>query len=95
MVLDMLKKLKSNEEVVYALLNEGLILRALDFAQESNAQSLKVSLFIQSIERLKNDGLRSKADFVLRRITDIKRGDDIKRANAGSDLSFKPMLIDE
>ncbi len=30
--LDMLKKLKSNEDVVYALLNEGLILRALDFA---------------------------------------------------------------
>ena len=30
--LDMLKKLKNNEDVVYALLNEGLILRALDFA---------------------------------------------------------------
>jgi len=30
--LDMLKKLKTNEDVVYALLNEGLILRALDYA---------------------------------------------------------------
>lgn len=33
--LDMLKKLKSNEDVVYSLLSEGLILRALDFAQEN------------------------------------------------------------
>ncbi len=32
--LDMLKKIKSNEDVVYALLGEGLILRALDYAQE-------------------------------------------------------------
>jgi len=32
--LDMLKKIKSNEDVVYALLAEGLVLRALDYAQE-------------------------------------------------------------
>ena len=32
--LDMLKKIKNNEDVVYALLSEGLILRALDYAQE-------------------------------------------------------------
>ena len=32
--LDMLKKIKNNEDVVYALLGEGLILRALDFALE-------------------------------------------------------------
>jgi hypothetical protein len=44
--LDMLKKLKTNEDVVYALLNEGLILRALDYAQESQVHSLKLSLFI-------------------------------------------------
>lgn len=30
--LDMLKKLKSYEEIVVALINEGLILRALNFA---------------------------------------------------------------
>ena len=42
----MLKKLKSNEEVTYALLNEGLILRALDFALEQGISGLKVSLFI-------------------------------------------------
>lgn len=35
--LDMLKKLKSNEEVVYSLLNEGLIMRSLDYAVESQA----------------------------------------------------------
>ena len=32
--LDMLKKIKSNEDVVYALLAEGLVLRALDYAHE-------------------------------------------------------------
>ena len=93
--LDMLKKLKSNEEVVYALLHEGLIMRALDFALESDVHSLKLSVFIEFIERMKSEGLRSKADFVLKRITDLKRADEIRRANSNGDTAFKPMLIDE
>jgi hypothetical protein len=44
--LDMLKKLKSNEDVVYALLNEGLLLRAIDYAQDCQVHSLKLSHFI-------------------------------------------------
>ena len=44
--LDMLKKLKSNEDVVYALLNEGLLLRAIDYDQEFQVHSLKLSHFI-------------------------------------------------
>lgn len=91
----MLKKIKSNEDVVYALLNEGLILRALDYAQEADVHSLKVSLFIQSVELLKQEGMRGKADFVLRRLTDIKRADEIRRANSAGDPNFKPMLIEE
>lgn len=79
--LDMLKKLKSNEDVVYALLGESLVMRALDYAVESNAHSLKLSPFLQFLERLKSDGLRIKADFVLRRITDLKRADEIRRVN--------------
>ncbi len=93
--LDMLKKLKSNEDVVYALLAEGLVMRALDYAVESNANNLKLSLFLQYIERLKTEGLRTKADFVLKRLTDLKRADDIRRANAQGDPAFKPMIIDE
>lgn len=81
----MLKKLKSNEEVVYALLNEGLAMRALDFAVESGALQLRLSVFIEYVERLKSEGLRSKADFVLRRITDLKRADEIRRANSAGD----------
>lgn len=42
----MLKKLKSHEDIVYALLNEGLIMRALDFALENETHSLKTSLFL-------------------------------------------------
>jgi hypothetical protein len=44
--LDMLKKLKSNEDFVYALLNEDLLLRAIDYAQECQVHSLKLSHFI-------------------------------------------------
>jgi hypothetical protein len=64
----MLKKLKSHEDIVYALLNEGLIMRALDFALENETHSLKTSLFLQFSERLKSEGLRGKADQVMRRI---------------------------
>jgi hypothetical protein len=91
----MLKKLKSNEDVVYALLSEGLVMRSLDFAVESGAHSLKLSLFLQFVERLKSEGLRGKADFVLRRLQDLKRADEIRRVSYQSDPSFRPMLIDE
>ena len=89
----MLKKLKSNEDVVYSLLNEGLILRAIDFAQEQSVQGLKLSLFMQVVERLKNDGLRSKADFVIKRLADVRKADEIRRVNDPS--QFKPMIVDE
>lgn len=92
--LDMLKKLKSNEDVVYSLLSEGLVMRALDFAVESGAHSLKLSLFLQFVERLKSEGLRGKADFVLRRLQDLKKADEIRRVSY-YDASFRPMLIDE
>lgn len=78
--LDMLKKIHSNEDVVLALLNEGLIMRSLDYAVESEAKNLKLSLFLQFVERLKSEGLRGKADFVLRRVMDLKRADEIRRA---------------
>jgi len=89
--LDMLKKLKSNEEVVYALLQEGLVMRALDYGVEAEAKGLKTSLFLQHVERLKTEGLRIKADFVLRRIKDLKRADEARRLEPG----FKALLIDE
>ena len=75
----MLKKIKNNEDVVYALLNEGLLLRALDYAQESQVHSLKLSHFIACTERLRAEGLRNKADFVMRRIMDIKKADELRR----------------
>jgi hypothetical protein len=101
----MLKKMHSNEDVVLALLNEGLIMRALDFAWESDAKNLKLSLFLQFIERLKAEGLRTKADFVLRRVMDLKRADEMRRfqyqqsvEGLGGTLaaaSYKPMLSDD
>lgn len=92
--LDMLKKLKSNEEVVYALLNEGLIMRALDYALESNCQALKQSPFLLFVERLKTEGMRVKSDFVMKRISDLKRQDEVRRASSNGDPNFKPLFVD-
>lgn len=83
--LDMLKKIKNNEDVVYALLSEGLILRALDYAQEQGVQGLKLSQFMVVIERLRGDGLRGKADFVLKKIADLRKADEIRRVNSQND----------
>ena len=80
--LDMLKKIKSNEDVVYALLSEGLILRALDYAQDQGVQGLKLSHFMGVIERLRGDGLRGKADFVLKKIADLRKADEIRRVHS-------------
>ena len=52
----MLKKLKSYDEIVLALVNENLIMRALDFAEEYKVSGLKISIFLQNIERLRSDG---------------------------------------
>ena len=48
--LDMLKKLKSYDEIVVALINEGLSLRALNFAQAYNVHSMKLSSFLEVVE---------------------------------------------
>ncbi len=41
--LDMMKKLRTYDEIVVALMNEGLTLRALNFAQTYNIHSMKLS----------------------------------------------------
>jgi hypothetical protein len=49
----MLKKLKSYDEIVVALINEGLTLRALNFAQAYNVHSMKLSSFLECVETLR------------------------------------------
>ena len=49
----MMKKLKTYDEIVVALMNEGLTLRALNFAQTYNIHSMKLSSFLEAVEALR------------------------------------------
>lgn len=75
----MLKKLKSYDEIVVALINEGLILRALNFAQAYNIHSMKVSSFLECVEHLKSEGRKREAEILLTRITEVRKYDEVKR----------------
>ena len=48
---------------------------------------------MQVVDRLKNDGLRSKAEFLLKRLSDVRKADEIRRVNDPS--QFRPMIVDE
>ncbi len=71
--LDMLKKLRNYEELCQALAHEGQIMRALDSIQEYNTRGVKVTPFMEAIEKMKHDGEGPKADLALKRITEIRR----------------------
>lgn len=49
----MMKKLKTYDEIVVALLNEGLTLRALNFAQAYNVHSMKQSSYLEVVDTLR------------------------------------------
>jgi hypothetical protein len=61
MGLDMLQRLKKQDEIVVSLINEGMILKALDFALDYNVNSMRLSLFNKVISQLKEDGEELKA----------------------------------
>ena len=64
MGLDMLQRLKKQDEIVVALINEGFILKALDYALDYNVHSMRLSLFLQVIERLRSQGEELKANMI-------------------------------
>ena len=49
MGLDMMQRLKKFDEMVIALINEGFILKALDYALDYNVHSMRMSLFMQVV----------------------------------------------
>lgn len=89
MGLDMLQRLKKFDEIVVALINEGYILKSLDYALDYNVHSMRLSLFQDVIKQLKIDGEELKANMIQKRINDIKRFDDIK---AKQDGNYKPII---
>ena len=78
MGLDMLQRLKKFDEMVVALINEGHILKALDYALDYNVHSMRLSLFKSVIDQLRQEGEELKANMIQKRVNDIKRFDDIK-----------------
>lgn len=90
--LDMLKKLKSYDEIVVALINEGLTLRALNFAQAYNVHSMKLSSFLECVETLRAEGKNAQADILFKRIAEIRKYDEVK---AKTDNDHKHILVEE
>ncbi len=69
--LDMLKKLKSYDEIVVALLNEGHVIKALNFAVEFHIHSMKRSTFIETAKTVRSSGNAKMADLIIKRIQEI------------------------
>ena len=51
---------------------------------------MKLSTFLIHIEKMKNEGYVEKAEIVLKRVTEIKRYDEVKMKQ---DRDYKPLLI--
>ncbi len=60
----MLQRLKKFDEIVVALINEGMTLKALDYALDYNVHSMRCSLFMQVVEDLKKEGEENKANLI-------------------------------
>lgn len=69
----MFKKLKSYDEIVIALINDGYMLKALNFAQEYGIHSMKLATFKEMVDKLKNEGKSKDADTITKRLQEIKK----------------------
>jgi Colon cancer-associated protein Mic1-like len=90
--LDMMKKLKTYDEIVVALINEGLTLRALNFAQAYNIHSMKLTSFLAVVDQLRTDGKNHEADILFKRIAEIRKYDEVKLI---TDPGHKSILVEE
>ena len=75
-----------------ALINENMILKALDYALDYNVHSMKMTLFASVIDQLRNEGEEFKANIIQKRVNDIKRFDEIK---AKQDANYKPIIVEQ
>ena len=67
----MLKKLRSFDEIVIALMNDGHILKALNFAQEYGIHSMKMTTLQENIDKLKKEGKIKQYDIIIKRIQEL------------------------
>lgn len=88
----MLQRMRIFEEIVVALINEGKVMKALDFALVNNVHSMKLSSFLSTVEKLKRNGYQDKALLILHRISEIKKFDEAKFK---ADKDYRHILVDE
>lgn len=50
----MLARLKANEEIVYSLISEDKVMKALDYASEVNVKGIKASSIKENIDYTKS-----------------------------------------
>lgn len=91
MGLDMLQRLKKHDEIVVGLLNEGMVIKALDYALDYNVHSMRESLFQAVVNQLRTDGKEKEADNIIKRMADIRKFDAIRLSQ---DSFYKPILIE-
>ena len=89
---DMMLRLKANEEIVAALISEGSALKALDFAVDAGVHSLKKSTILQCVERLNDKQQTIRASNILKRIAEIQKFDELKLK---ADKNYRPIFIEE
>lgn len=51
--IDMLARLKASEEIVYSLISEDKVMKALDYASEINMKGIKLSAIKENIDYTK------------------------------------------
>ena len=90
--LDMMKKLRTYDEIVVALMNEGLTLRALNFAQTYNIHSMKISSFLEAVEVLRQENKNHEADILFKRIAEVRKYDEVKLI---TDPTHTAILVEE
>ena len=56
-----------------ALINEGIVLRALNFAQAYYVQSVKISFFLEYVDHCKGDDKTAEADVPFKRIAEVMK----------------------
>jgi len=74
--IDMLTRLKSNEEIVYSLISEDHVMKALDFAHEIKMKGIKASAIKENIDYTKAQGDDIKAYMLANRVAAMKLHDE-------------------
>lgn len=88
----MFKKLKAYDEIVVALINEGMVVKALDFAKDYEVHSMKLSSFVETANFFRNKGEKAKADQISKRIVEIQKVKLIKQLKMCSTITLRRNL---